>query len=59
MASIYHPRGGGGGTPYNDGLLREALPKRSTFFRLQVHEKGKVRYMKGYINLSFSYFKDL
>ena len=26
------------GTPY-DGLFREALPKRGTFFRLQVYER--------------------
>ena len=31
------PRGGGG-TPYN-GLYREAPPKSSTFFRLQVYER--------------------
>ena len=28
---------GGGGTPYN-GLYGEALPKRGTFFRLQVYK---------------------
>ena len=33
--------GGGGGTPYNS-LYREALPKRGTFFRLQVYELGAV-----------------
>ena len=31
-----HP-GGGGGTPYI-GLYGEALPKRGTFFRLQVYK---------------------
>ena len=30
--------GGGGGKPY-DGLHREALPERGTFFRLQVYER--------------------
>ena len=30
--------GWGGGTPY-DGLHREALPERGTFFRLQVYER--------------------
>ena len=30
-----------GGTPYNN-LYREALPKRGTFFRLQVYELGAV-----------------
>ena len=30
-----------GGTPYNN-LSREALPKRGTFFRLQVYELGAV-----------------
>ena len=33
----YQP-GGGGGTPYN-GLYREALPERGTFFRLQVYKR--------------------
>ena len=30
--------GGGGGTPYN-GLYKEALPKRDTFFRLEVYKR--------------------
>ena len=30
--------GGGGGTPYN-GLYGEALPKRGTFFRLQLYKR--------------------
>ena len=29
---------GGGGTPYN-GLYVEALPKRGTFFRLEVYKR--------------------
>jgi len=29
---------GRGGTPYN-GLYREALPERGTFFRLQVYKR--------------------
>ena len=33
--------GGGGGTLYNN-LYREGLPKRGTFFRLQVYELGAV-----------------
>ena len=31
------PGGGDGGTPYN-GLYGEAVPKRGTFFRLEVYE---------------------
>ena len=37
----------GGGTPYN-GLYGEALPKRGTFFTLQVCERIRISRVKVY-----------
>jgi len=39
--------GGGGGTPYN-GPYREALPKRGTFFRLQVCKREGISQVEVY-----------
>ena len=54
------PGGGGGGTPCN-GLYRQSLPERGTFFRLEVKkggdftscrlEKLSFRYLKGLSNI--------
>ena len=40
--------GGGGGTP-NDGLHREALPERGTFFRLQVYERAGILLLEVFV----------
>ena len=32
---------GNGATPSSDGLHGEASPERGTFYRLQVHKRGK------------------
>ena len=39
--------GGGGGTPYN-GLYREALPKRGTFFMRQVYDRVGISQVEAY-----------
>ena len=39
--------GGGGGSPYN-GLYREALPERGTFFRLQVYKRVGISQVEVY-----------
>ena len=53
LTTAFQRREGGGGTPY-DGLYREAVPERGTFFRLQVYERvgislvEKKKYIKYY-----------
>ena len=54
------PSPGSRGTPYN-GLYREALPKRGTFFRFQVHESVGISLVNVYervVKSGISVFKN-
>ena len=46
---VKFPRGRGG-IPYN-GLYREALPKRGTFFRLRVYKRVGISQVEVYKNV--------